>query len=317
MPKVSIITPFYNAVNTMAETADSVFSQTFTDWEWILYNDYSTDGSLEIATQLALKDSRIKVFSNSTKQRGPSHARNQAVANSGGELLAFLDADDVWLPDYLQRRLQDLDENHEAAFVYGPSVYFYKDRAHLQNTGISKTYYFPPAALIENFISHPAGTPCPSTALVRRAAFNKVNGFKIALMRGEDIAFFIELNTIYGAYYRETPLVRYRRHADSATSRANHSGDRLLKELPYYNWLYSFATEKNQRTWLRSAEYRYYAHVVEIVKEKSFLKARILLFQHLLRSPLSFRVYFYCVPDCLLPFFLAKRFRYYVYRILS
>ncbi|MBX2898798.1 MAG: glycosyltransferase family 2 protein [Cyclobacteriaceae bacterium] len=316
MPLVSIITPFYNAENTLAAAAASVLAQTFTDWEWILYNDCSTDGGTVISHQLELQDERIKVYS-SEVQTGPSNSRNNAVVKSTGEFLAFLDADDVWFPEYLQHRLHDLNRNPGAAFVYGPAVYFYKNRTRTQQTGILKTDFFEPTELINKFISASASTPCPSTAVVRRHAFDRIKGFRAALVRGEDIAFFIELNTHYGAYFQATPLVNYRRHADSATSRANRAGDRLIKELNYCFWLYSFALEQQRSVWLRSAEYYYYAHLVEIAKEKPFFKSRILLFQYLSRSPLSFRAYLFYAFDCLLPFRLAKRVRYYLYRILS
>lgn len=93
--KVSIITPVYNASRFLNKTAESVFDQTYTNWEWILVDDCSTDGSWSILKSLEKKDSRIRVFKNEENLKS-GKTRNFAIKNAKGRFIAFLDSDDLW-----------------------------------------------------------------------------------------------------------------------------------------------------------------------------------------------------------------------------
>ncbi len=103
-PEVSIITPNYNTARFIGETIESVLAQTFPDWEMIIVDDASTDDSPEILQSFAEKDPRIKpVFLD--KNRGQGHARNLATDLAQGRFLGFLDSDDIWHPEKLERHL--------------------------------------------------------------------------------------------------------------------------------------------------------------------------------------------------------------------
>jgi len=108
MPLVSIITPAYNAENYLRETVDGVLSQTFTDWEMIIVNDGSTDGTAAVMESLQ-DDSRIRLVHQ--ENGGVSSARNHGLRHATGKYIAFLDADDVWLPRFLEEGIGAL-ENH-------------------------------------------------------------------------------------------------------------------------------------------------------------------------------------------------------------
>jgi len=101
---VSIITPCYNSAPFIAETIESVLAQTYTNWEMLIVDDYSTDGSYEITLQYAEKDQRIKVY-RMTQNSGAAVCRNKAIELSQGEYLAFLDSDDLWLPEKLAKQI--------------------------------------------------------------------------------------------------------------------------------------------------------------------------------------------------------------------
>lgn len=103
MPKVSIITPAYNASKTLVETVRSALSQTFDDFEMIIVDDCSKDDTYKIASDLSEKDPRIKVFKNE-KNLGVSKTRNFALSKAIGEYVAFLDSDDLWREDKLERQ---------------------------------------------------------------------------------------------------------------------------------------------------------------------------------------------------------------------
>ena len=100
-PKISIILPVYNAEKYIKETLDSVLSQTFHDFEVVAVNDGSTDSSLGILTSYRERDGRIKVIDK--PNTGVSDTRNVAIKAAEGEYLAFLDSDDIYAPEYLER----------------------------------------------------------------------------------------------------------------------------------------------------------------------------------------------------------------------
>ena len=115
--KVSIITSAYNASGTILETYESIKVQTFSNWEWLIVDDWSTDNTKEIIDDLAKKDDRIKVFQ-TEKNSGAASARNVAIEKASGKYIAFLDADDLWVSDKLETQLKFMNDN-EYAFTYG------------------------------------------------------------------------------------------------------------------------------------------------------------------------------------------------------
>ena len=109
-PKISLIMSVYNGEEYLAETIESVISQTFTDWEFIIINDCSTDKTAQILDKYASKDSRIKVHTNQTNLRLPS-SLNKALSLAEGKYVARMDADDICLPDRLQKQYDFMEEN--------------------------------------------------------------------------------------------------------------------------------------------------------------------------------------------------------------
>lgn len=99
---VSIVTPLYNAEKFIGKTADSIFSQTHQNWEWIIVDDCSKDNSLQIVK--SFDDPRVKVYQNS-KNKGVVDTRNHALSVAKGEYVAFLDSDDYWSPNKLTRQI--------------------------------------------------------------------------------------------------------------------------------------------------------------------------------------------------------------------
>jgi glycosyltransferase involved in cell wall biosynthesis len=112
-PLVSIITPLYNAENYITTTFKSIQEQTYIHWEHIIVNDCATDNSLHIVEELAKKDTRIKVVTLS-RNSGAAQSRNKATELATGDYIAFLDADDLWHPEKLEKQLQYMQENNAA-----------------------------------------------------------------------------------------------------------------------------------------------------------------------------------------------------------
>jgi glycosyltransferase involved in cell wall biosynthesis len=129
VPKVSVVIIFLNAEKYLREAIESVFSQTFTDWELFLVDDGSADGSTEVALsyarQFATKVTYLQHENHINK--GMSASRNLGIERSKGKYIALLDADDVWLPDKLKSQVQILEQHPEVALVATPAIYWYED----------------------------------------------------------------------------------------------------------------------------------------------------------------------------------------------
>lgn len=107
---VSIIIPTYNSEAFIADTLNSVINQTYNNWEIIIINDCSTDGTFTIIKKYMENDSRIKYHS-LDKNSGAAVSRNKAVSLSNGKYIAFLDSDDIWFPDKLSKQISFMESN--------------------------------------------------------------------------------------------------------------------------------------------------------------------------------------------------------------
>ena len=116
MPLISIITPAYNSASFLPQTIASVQAQSVTDWEMLIVDDASTDNSAEIVELLAAQDPRL-ILIRQPHNQGPAAARQAAITRAQGRYLAFLDSDDLWLPEKLARQLSFMAEK-KAALSY-------------------------------------------------------------------------------------------------------------------------------------------------------------------------------------------------------
>lgn len=107
---VSIITPCYNSEKYIKETYDSILNQTYKNWEWIIIDDCSTDDSVEIIEKF--NDSRVKLHVNHMNS-GAAVSRNKALEIANGRYITFIDSDDLWLPQFLEKSIEFLKINHE------------------------------------------------------------------------------------------------------------------------------------------------------------------------------------------------------------
>jgi len=124
-PLVSIITASYNSQPYIAHTIRSVQQQTYTNWEMIIVDDCSTDNSLELIEEF-LKDPRVKLLRHN-KNKGIVAARNYAIERSGGNIIAILDSDDIWMPYKLERQIAIYRKTPGTAMVYSDYDYINDD----------------------------------------------------------------------------------------------------------------------------------------------------------------------------------------------
>lgn len=110
-PLVSIITPLYNSEKYIAETIESVLAQTYSNWEMIIVDDCSKDNSTKIVEEYQKKDRRIKLYRNEIN-KGVSYTRNRAIDLSQGKYIAFLDSDDLWKKEKLEKQIKFMEEKN-------------------------------------------------------------------------------------------------------------------------------------------------------------------------------------------------------------
>ncbi|MEI7595860.1 MAG: glycosyltransferase family 2 protein [Bacteroidota bacterium] len=151
---VSVNMIAFNASKYIAESIESVLCQTYSNWELIVIDDGSTDDTLKIANSYAVKDERIKVFSNGQNE-GIVYSRNRAVHYSQGKYIAVLDSDDIALPDRLQKQVEFMDRNPDYGAV-GSAFYFIDEHGVEIGRGElnAKPEYFRPLLLFNNFFLH-------------------------------------------------------------------------------------------------------------------------------------------------------------------
>lgn len=115
-PLLSIIMPTYNSKRFLAESIDSVIRQSVEDWELIVVDDGSSDATLDIVAGYSCRDHRIHVVAETTN-KGPAHARNLGLSQARGNLIAFIDSDDIWHPEKTAKQVA-LMEHHQADISY-------------------------------------------------------------------------------------------------------------------------------------------------------------------------------------------------------
>ena len=115
MPTISIITPAYNCEKYLEEAVESVLAQTMQDWEMLIIDDCSSDNTYDCMEKLAQRDKRIRIFRN-IQNTGAAATRNYGIRQAKGQWIAFLDSDDLWRTDKLQKQRKLLDKYPEASF---------------------------------------------------------------------------------------------------------------------------------------------------------------------------------------------------------
>jgi GT2 family glycosyltransferase len=187
VPKVSVIVPTYNTSQYIAETLDSVFAQTFEDYEVIVINDGSPDTP---ELEKALQPYRDRILYLKQENRGPSAARNLGIRHSRGEFLAFLDSDDAWAPQYLTEQMRLIEQSPGLDAVYS-------DVRRFSTTGEAlKTFMETcPSKGPVTFESLMTGRcqPCASFMLVRGKAVLEAGHFDENFRRSEDYDLWLRI----------------------------------------------------------------------------------------------------------------------------
>lgn len=256
-PEVSIIVTVYNCCLYLKEAIESVLAQrTSATWELLLVDDGSSDGSSEIARSLAAHNpGRIVVlYHPEHENRGISASRNLALRHARAPILAFLDADDVWVEDRLERHLPLFRAHPEAAMLYAQAERWYDfDRPICSVEDPGRNFVPPlippgepggllaPPQLLQWFLEDESMTPCTCTVLVRTEAARRVGGFE-RRFKGmyDDQVFYAKLALQYKIFVSLDCVARYRQHKGSCcavaleTSTGEEDRERFLSWLQTY-----------------------------------------------------------------------------------
>jgi teichuronic acid biosynthesis glycosyltransferase TuaG len=208
-PTFSVVIPFRNAASTIGRTIDSIVAQTLPSWEALFIDDASNDGGLSIVLAHAAREPRIKAKSSgATKPRGVAETRNLGLEAATGEFIAFLDADDTWLPGKLEAQL--------AAFAAGADIVFSSyERVDDAGRVIGIVSARPVVAWSDALAGNPIGC---LTAAYRRQRFPLARMSNIGLH--EDYAFWLDMLRENGTHAIGLPevLARYRVHSGSTSA---------------------------------------------------------------------------------------------------
>jgi glycosyltransferase involved in cell wall biosynthesis len=229
-PRVSVIMAAYNEERFLAEAVESVLAQDFTDFELLITDDGSTDSTLQLAQSFAERDpDRVRVLRGERNQ-GKPFALNRALAVRRGELIAWLDGDDVMLPGKLSRQVQALDANPDAAGCSHDAEMFQSEDGRVIGR-FSRVANGGPlrSGGIELWFD-PTYKMLPSATMIR-SALCPPGGFDERLTFTNDWLFDIEVFRNGRCVALNDPLVRYRRHSDNFTTRAEASGAALEEGL--------------------------------------------------------------------------------------
>lgn len=259
-PLVSGIIIFLNGEKFIEEAIESVFAQTYDNWELLLVDDGSTDGSTAIALRYAKQyPKKVRYLEHDSHQnRGMSASRNLGIRNAKGEYIALLDADDIWLPLKLERQVAILLAQPEAAMVYGSTLMWYswtdnpkdtqRDRG--RELGVQPDTLIKPPKLLTLFLRKEAETPATCGVLLRREVIEDIGGFE-ASFKGmyEDQAFFAKVCLNAPVFVESGCWDRYRQHPHNSCSVADNTGQ-YHYELPhpagrtFLNWLAGYLSEQ-------------------------------------------------------------------------
>ena len=224
MAVISVITPTYNRARFLPAAVASVLSQTFGDFELIIVDDGSEDNTPDVLKPF-FADRRVRYVYQ--ENQGQSHARNLALKQATGDFIAFLDSDDVWAPDKLEKQLAVFRANSEVDIVHGDEATINEQGSvvSLQNmrrySGRITRYL-----LADNSVSI-------TTALVRRRCFDEMGGFDTSVGVADDYELWLRFSARYCYQYEPGIVASYRVMADQISSdkrRRYAANERIIQQ---------------------------------------------------------------------------------------
>jgi glycosyltransferase involved in cell wall biosynthesis len=266
----SVVIPLYNKAHTIVNTIQTVLNQTYTDFEIVVVNDGSTDNGVEVIQQ-HFSDSRIRIVNQ--QNQGVSAARNNGVASSKYELIAFLDGDDELLPEFLSKMKESVEQFPEAGMYCCAGILRFPDGTDYLR---SSEKYGTSIQLI-NYFENPYFFTNSSSTVIRKSAFHKTSGFPIGMKINEDLVFFCSLAFIVPVAYCPIPLSVYLKEIEGHASAVNPKMHEYIVSRVnqiYNNWE---KTGKQNKMFLIFTRYELRNEILSYLKQKDFIKVDYVL----------------------------------------
>ena len=262
-PLVTIIIIFLNAKRFLQEAIESVLAQAYDNWELFLVDDGSTDASTALTWQYVTREpGKVRYLEHPGHQnRGMSASRNLGIRHAKGDYIAFLDADDVWLPHKLEQQVAIMDSQPAAAMVYGAAQYWHSwtgnpedlRRDYTPELGVQPNTLVEPPTLLTLFLRGEAAVPSPCDIMVRREAIEGVGGFEEAFRSlYEDQVFYAKVCLKAPVFVSDQCWDKYRQHQESACAVAGKTGVNRSAHLTFLNWIEEYLSQqgvKNAEVW--------------------------------------------------------------------
>lgn len=209
-PLVSVVIPAYNAIRFVNATIDSVFAQTFQNFEILVIDDGSTDNTKEV---LETYGDKIRYLPK--ENGGVSSARNFGIENAKGKYIAFLDADDVWMPEKLEKQVAAMEEDEKIGLCYVATQKVDEELNYLNSIKVSNcTDYTETLLLNLNIVSGSC-----SSAMVRQDIIQQTDGFDSKFSTYADWEFWLRLSLLTKFFPIDEELVKYRMVKGSMSSK--------------------------------------------------------------------------------------------------
>jgi glycosyltransferase involved in cell wall biosynthesis len=225
MPQVSIILNVRNGAAFLREALDSVMGQTFADWELVVWDDCSTDASAQIVAEYG--DERVRYFL-SPEETALGEARDAAIRQARGEWLAFIDQDDAWLPQKLEKQMALATDG--VGLIYGRAVLFDSQRGDLRDYDYGHEFEPLPEDDIFAELFRSGCFIAMSSAMLRRSAVQETGGIPEHITIVPDYYLFVAVARQYRARAVQDVICRYRVHPGSMSASPQLS--RLLQSEP-------------------------------------------------------------------------------------
>jgi glycosyltransferase involved in cell wall biosynthesis len=256
-PLVSVVMPFHNTpLPFMQEAVKSVSNQSYDNWELLLVNDGSAAESTEFARQYAtIHPQQVRYLEHNNQQSlGASASRQLAIDQAHGRYIAFLDADDLWLPNKLAEQVSILVSQPDTAMLYGNTLYWFswtdqpenKKRDHFPTLGLQPDTLYPPPTLLPLYLDGKAAVPCTCSVVVKRDVLEAIGGFEPSFRAVyTDQVLYAKVCLAGSVYVVDTCWDWYRQHSESSTGQAARKGQMREMRQRYLNWLAGYLAEIN------------------------------------------------------------------------
>ena len=244
-PLVSAIIVVLNGEDFLNEAIDSVTAQTLSDWELIVADDGSSDRTREIAMARAAADHRISLVAHPDgSNHGIAATRNLALGFARGTYIAFIDADDVWLPDKLAEQVRIMETDAELGLVYGRTLIWHSwnpaddQKDHYYPLGVEADRRHEPPVLLELLLRNQTQTPTTCNMMVRADLFRSVGSFEPRFRTiFEDYSFYCKALAVTPAHVSGRTWAKYRQHPGGTTAILAQSGKGDALWFEFLRWL--------------------------------------------------------------------------------